>query len=158
MNSWPNSLCHFGACLLLLLLLGASTQFSSAASLGKNEDGTQGLASSLFTWAGSVVQCIKAQSQKVPLDSDCQCKGPPAGESQAVSPEDVRGLLQNGLSVLYVIDPNFHLCWEEIPLDSFTRDTLVRYAYNLRDPLTATHENPKGDYLKVRASTPCLEL
>jgi hypothetical protein len=36
-----------------------------------------------------------------------------------------------------------------VPLDEFTRHTLLRYVRNLRDTLTATKENPEGDFLKV---------
>jgi hypothetical protein len=107
----------------------------------------------LYTWTGSALQCIVGQAQPNPSSAAglCQCNNPQSDESlqAAVSPEDMKYLLENGLSVLFVVDPNAYLCWEEIPLDAFTRETLVRYVYNLKDPLTATQDNPEGDYLKV---------
>ena len=45
---------------------------------------------------------------------------------------------------------NFHLCWESVTIDDFTRHTLLAWLAELRDSLTITAENPQGEYLKVR--------
>ncbi len=54
-----------------------------------------------------------------------------------------------GTHIILVLDPNFYLCWEMVPIDTFTNTTLLAWAYELRDPLTAYPHLPEGKCLEV---------
>lgn len=43
------------------------------------------------------------------------------------------GLLSEHLEVVFVLDPNFHLCWEHIPVDDWTRATILPWVKGLKD-------------------------
>ncbi len=49
------------------------------------------------------------------------------------------------LEVLFVLDPNFHLCWEKIPVNHLTRAGLLPWVKSLKDFLSV------GELLQVHA-------
>lgn len=55
--------------------------------------------------------------------------------------------LTKDLQVIFVLDPNFHLCWEHIPVDDITRATILPWVGGLTDILAETLE-----YLQVKHS------
>lgn len=56
--------------------------------------------------------------------------------------------LLKDLQVIFVLDPNFHLCWEHIPVDDFTRATVLPWVKGLTDIFAETVE-----YLQVLHSS-----
>jgi hypothetical protein len=56
----------------------------------------------------------------------------------------------NDMEVLYVMDPNSHICFEEVYVDDFVTANLLPWVRNLKDELTRTPDNPDGEDLKVR--------
>ncbi len=58
-------------------------------------------------------------------------------------------MLQKGMSVLLVLDPNWQLCYETVHVDDFAKDGLLPWVSSLRDALTIHPENPEGNFLKV---------
>ena len=57
--------------------------------------------------------------------------------------------LQPDTSIIWVLDPNSHLCWEPVAIDPYTNATLLAWVHGLRDPLTAYSLEPQGRYLQV---------
>ena len=55
------------------------------------------------------------------------------------------------MEVLFVLDPNFYLCWESINLDELAMSSLVPWLLQLRDVLTQISSHPSGDPLEVRS-------
>lgn len=53
--------------------------------------------------------------------------------------------LMKDLQVIFVLDPNFHLCWEHIPVDEYTRATILPWVQGLTDIFAETVE-----YLQVK--------
>lgn len=51
--------------------------------------------------------------------------------------------------MLYVMDLNGVLDFEEVLIDNFTSKNLLAWVRDLRDELTRTENNPAGQYLKV---------
>lgn len=60
-----------------------------------------------------------------------------------------RILTHEDLHVIFTIDPNFHWCFESIPINNLTRRTVFAYVRTLKDALTATVDNPDGDDLLI---------
>ena len=60
-------------------------------------------------------------------------------------PERVLG----DISILFVLDPNFFLCWESVPVDQASNTTLLPWILGLKDALSRTADNPDGLDLKV---------
>jgi hypothetical protein len=54
-------------------------------------------------------------------------------------------------TVLFVLDPNCPLCFEEVGIDEYTNQTLLPWIRGLKDALTATADNPEGLDLEVIA-------
>lgn len=74
-----------------------------------------------------------------------------AADSAAWTPgawQKARQSLSNGLSVVYVLDPNFLLCWEIVPVDRFTNTTLLPWLRELKDALTVS-ESGEGEDMQV---------
>mmetsp|Transcript_3835 Transcript_3835/g.11075 ORF Transcript_3835/g.11075 Transcript_3835/m.11075 type:complete len:845 (+) Transcript_3835:571-3105(+) len=61
--------------------------------------------------------------------------------------------LASHLSVLWVLDPNFRLCHEAVPVNPLTRGTILSWAAELRDALKAHAGEPYGPYLEVDSSS-----
>ncbi len=57
--------------------------------------------------------------------------------------------MEDELSVLFVLDPNCFLCYEEVGIDAFTNETLLPWVHGLKDAFTATTMNPQGNPLEV---------
>lgn len=74
--------------------------------------------------------------------------GAPNAPSQA-HVQHVDGLLSE-LDILFVLDPNFFLCWESIRMDESTKDTLLPWVSSLKDAFTRSSESPAGLDLEVR--------
>lgn len=53
------------------------------------------------------------------------------------------------MNILFVMDPNFFLCWESILIDETTRG-LLAWVSSLKDPFTRSSESPAGLDLGVR--------
>lgn len=53
------------------------------------------------------------------------------------------------ISILFVLDPNCPLCFEDVGIDEYTNITLLPWIRGLKDALTATSDNPDGHDLKV---------
>ncbi|KAK9806624.1 hypothetical protein WJX73_001273 [Symbiochloris irregularis] len=70
---------------------------------------------------------------------------PPVWSAEAL--REAEEALTNQLSVLFVLDPNFVLCWQQITVDAFTNSTLLPWLHGLRDELTVTDYSP-GEGLK----------
>ena len=64
--------------------------------------------------------------------------------------QSLTSLLQKGMSVLLVLDPNWQLCYETVEIDDFAREGLLSWVSGLRDALTLHPGNPDGDFLKVQ--------
>ena len=56
------------------------------------------------------------------------------------------------VELLYVLDPNFYLCWEAVPVDEMSRSSLLPWLLRMRDFATQTLASPGGDFLEVRLS------
>ena len=56
------------------------------------------------------------------------------------------------IELLYVLDPNFYLCWEAVPIDEMSRSSLLPWLLRLKDFATQTLVSPGGDFLEVRSS------
>lgn len=63
--------------------------------------------------------------------------------------QHVDGLMSE-LDILFVLDPNFFLCWESILIDDSTKDTLLPWVSSLKDVFTRSSESPEGLELLVR--------
>ena len=63
--------------------------------------------------------------------------------------QHVDGLMSE-LDTLFVLDPNFFLCWESILIDDSTKNTLLPWVSSLKDVFTRSSENPAGLELLVR--------
>ena len=57
--------------------------------------------------------------------------------------------LVRGMRVLFVLDPNFFLCWESVPVDQVSNTTLLPWILGLKDALSRTADYPDGLDLKV---------
>ncbi len=57
--------------------------------------------------------------------------------------------LTKDLQVIFVLDPNFYLCWERISVDDLTRATLLHWVGGLTDLFADTVE-----YLQVQSFPP----
>ena len=55
------------------------------------------------------------------------------------------------MEVLFVLDPNFYLCWESVNLDELAMSSLIPWLVRLVDVLTQTRSYPAGDSLEVRS-------
>ena len=55
------------------------------------------------------------------------------------------------MEVLFVLDPNFYLCWESVKLDELAMSSLIPWLLQLMDVLTQTRSHPAGDSLEVRS-------
>lgn len=53
------------------------------------------------------------------------------------------------LDILFVLDPNFFLCWETILIDETTKGVLA-WVSSLKDVFTRSSESPSGLDLEVR--------
>lgn len=53
------------------------------------------------------------------------------------------------LGILFVLDPNFFLCWESILIDE-TTEGLLAWISSLKDVFTRSSESPTGLDLEVR--------
>ncbi len=53
------------------------------------------------------------------------------------------------MDVLFVLDPNFYLCWESINLDELATSSLIPWLLQLKDVLTQTRSHPSGYPLEV---------
>jgi hypothetical protein len=53
------------------------------------------------------------------------------------------------LQLIFVLDPNFYLCWEELPVNETVRTTILPWLRNLKDVFTRTDAHPNGEYLQV---------
>ena len=56
------------------------------------------------------------------------------------------------MEVLFVLDPNFYLCWESVQLDELSRSSLIPWLLELKDFATQTRSYPSGDPLEVHAN------
>ena len=56
------------------------------------------------------------------------------------------------IELLYVLDPNFYLCWEAVPIDEMSRSSLLPWLLRLKDFATQTLASPGGGFLEVRPS------
>lgn len=56
-----------------------------------------------------------------------------------------------GMEVLYVLDPNFYLCWESVPVDELSKASLLPWLLELQDLATQTQSHPAGELLEVRS-------
>ncbi len=54
------------------------------------------------------------------------------------------------MEVLFVLDPNFYLCWESVNLDELAMSSLIPWLLQLKDALTQTRSHPSGHPLEVR--------
>ena len=61
------------------------------------------------------------------------------------------------VELLYVLDPNFYLCWEAVAIDEMSRSFLLPWLLRLKDFATQTLAWPGGDFLEVRLSA-CREM
>ena len=57
--------------------------------------------------------------------------------------------VMSDLDILFVLDPNFFLCWETILIDE-TTDGLLAWVSSLKDVFTRSSESPAGLDLEVR--------
>ena len=57
--------------------------------------------------------------------------------------------LMSDLGILFVLDPNFFLCWESILIDE-TTEGLLAWISSLKDVFTRSSESPTGLDLEVR--------
>ena len=64
--------------------------------------------------------------------------------------------LMSDLNILFVLDPNFFLCWESILIDEST-EGLLAWVSSLKDVFTRSSESPAGHDLEVRRE-PLLDL
>lgn len=55
------------------------------------------------------------------------------------------------VEVLFVLDPNFYLCWESINLDNLAMSSLIPWLLQLKDSATQTYGHPAGNALEVKA-------
>jgi hypothetical protein len=53
------------------------------------------------------------------------------------------------IKILFVLDPNFFLCWETVPIDNTTKVTLLPWIASLKDVFDAGPDKPDGADLKV---------
>lgn len=53
------------------------------------------------------------------------------------------------LEVIFVLDPNFYLCWEQLPINAETKRTVLPWLRDLKDAFTGTDDNPCGNDLQV---------
>ena len=53
------------------------------------------------------------------------------------------------IELLYVLDPNFYLCWEAVPIDELSKSSLLPWLLRLRDFATQTIALPAGSLLEV---------
>ncbi|KAK9813200.1 hypothetical protein WJX72_010477 [[Myrmecia] bisecta] len=63
--------------------------------------------------------------------------------------EPQQALPPSNVTAILVLDPNFYLCWEEVPIDTYTNSTLLAWVHGLRDPLTAYPSVPEGQPLLI---------
>lgn len=74
-----------------------------------------------------------------------------AGDSAQI--DALQHALETDLKVIFVLDPNFELCWERVPVNGLSNATLLPFVRSLRDVFTATPEDPEGWPLEVRCLT-----
>lgn len=55
----------------------------------------------------------------------------------------------DNIKVLFVLDPNCPLCFEDVGIDDYTNQTLLPWIRELKDALTFTVGNPEGLDLEV---------
>ncbi|BDA47174.1 hypothetical protein COCOBI_10-0190 [Coccomyxa sp. Obi] len=59
--------------------------------------------------------------------------------------------LLNDLDILFVLDPNFYLCWEIVTIHEDVRQSLLPWVASLKDVFTATKDHPQGLDLQLPA-------
>ena len=64
---------------------------------------------------------------------------------------EVDGDRAASMEVLFVLDPNFYLCWESVQLNELSRSSLIPWLLELKDLATQTRSDPSGDPLEVHA-------
>lgn len=55
--------------------------------------------------------------------------------------------LNGDLSILLVLDPNWQLCYDNVKIDTYAKEGVLRWVAGLRDALTIGPHNPDGDFL-----------
>ena len=55
------------------------------------------------------------------------------------------------MEVLYVLDPNFYLCWESVELNQLAMSALIPWLLQVKNVLTQTRDHPEGNPLEVRS-------
>lgn len=84
----------------------------------------------------------------VPQRQSEQCGAPSAPQTWTSEAwEDAHRSLQNDLTVVFVLDPNFVLCWEVVEIDAFTNATLLPWVRELKDTLTVGQRGGGQDLL-----------
>ncbi|CAK0779312.1 hypothetical protein CVIRNUC_004740 [Coccomyxa viridis] len=68
-----------------------------------------------------------------------QSREPSNGAQLRLQHEDL-----SRINLLFVLDPNFFLCWETVLIDDSTKDTLLPWAASLKDVFTKSSESPAG--------------
>jgi hypothetical protein len=62
---------------------------------------------------------------------------------------ELDGVCAASMEVLFVLDPNFYLCWESVQLNELSRSSLIPWLLELKEFATQTRSYPSGDFLEV---------
>ena len=102
----------------------------------------------LLVLALSLTSCCRSFAKQ-----QDQCGAKPGNESwTAEAWQEARQSLENDASVIFVLDPNFILCWETVPIDAFTNATLLPWIRELKDALTVSRHSAGEDLQVPRPS------
>lgn len=98
-----------------------------------------------------VVAFIAVWGASVPRRSDSVTLLQPhlCQHEEAAGQSSPHGVFDN-IKILFVLDPNCPLCFEDVGIDDYTNHTLLPWVRGLKDALTFTVENPEGLDLEVR--------